>query len=186
MPTPFDRLAPPPTVYPPTQADQGAQVFYYYCMVCHGDRGQGLTPGFRSLLGVPDNNCWAHECHASNRIDGAFRLPRVVPAVIGKGALSGFKTGLNLYDFISTEMPYQAPGMLSQTQYWQLAAFLLRSNGYYLGALPLNAGPAQAIHLDAPPPSAGQDRTFGASVIAVTVLIVAAGAWWWLRRRKDA
>ena len=41
-PTP-DRLAPPPTVASPAQADVGAQVYWLNCQPCHGDRGQGLT-----------------------------------------------------------------------------------------------------------------------------------------------
>jgi len=49
MPTVQDRLAAPPTVYPPTQADQGAQVYWFVCMVCHGDRGQGLTDEWRMV-----------------------------------------------------------------------------------------------------------------------------------------
>ena len=43
-PTPtLDRLAPPPTVASPTQADVGAQVYWLNCQPCHGDRSQGLT-----------------------------------------------------------------------------------------------------------------------------------------------
>ena len=53
-----DRLAPPPTVYPPTQAGDGAQVYYQVCMTCHGHRGQGLTEAWRMSLDPEDQTCW--------------------------------------------------------------------------------------------------------------------------------
>src|SRR5512145_1826325 len=58
-----DRMAPPPTVDPPTQASQGAYVYWMVCMVCHGDVGQGLTEEWRTSLGPVDMDCWQSGCH---------------------------------------------------------------------------------------------------------------------------
>ena len=140
-----DRLAPPPTVYPPGQADLGAQVYYQVCMVCHGDRGQGLTDEWRNVLPPPDNNCWQSRCHAANHPVGGFVFPHLVPAVTGAGFLVSFGNAGKLHDFIQTKMPWQAPGSLKQDEYWDLTAFLMRLNGYNPGAAVLDAQSAGQI-----------------------------------------
>ena len=140
-----DRLAPPPTVYPPGQADLGAQVYYQVCMVCHGDRGQGLTDEWRNVLPPPDNNCWQSRCHAANHPVGGFVFPHLVPAVTGAGFLVSFGNAGKLHDFIQSKMPWQAPGSLKQDEYWDLTAFLMRLNGYNPGAAVLDAQSAGQI-----------------------------------------
>lgn len=145
-----DRLAPPPTVYPPTPADQGAQVYYYYCMTCHGDRGQGLTEEFRQYIGPPDTDCWKSNCHGPHHPPDGFVFPHYVPAVIGSGALTNFQTGLQLHDFIQAKMPYQAPGSLTEEKYWQLTAFLLRGNGIDPGRAPLTPERAAQLNIGTP------------------------------------
>ena len=140
-----DRLAPPPTVYPPGQADLGAQVYYQVCMVCHGDRGQGLTDEWRNVLPPPDNNCWQSRCHAANHPVGGFVFPHLVPAITGAGFLVSFGNAGKLHDFIQTKMPWQAPGSLKQDEYWDLTAFLMRLNGYNPGAAVLDAQSAGQI-----------------------------------------
>ena len=153
MPTVQDRLAPPPTVYPPTQADQGAQVYYQVCMACHGDRGQGLTDEWRNVLDPEDRNCWQSKCHASNHPPEGFVFQKYIPPVIAPGLLTRFATALDLHDFIQTDMPWYAPGSLSAEEYWQLTAFLLRANGYDPGQPDLNPQRAAQIPLRPYPPS---------------------------------
>ena len=145
------RLAPPPTVYPPTQADQGAQVYYQVCMVCHGDRGQGLTEDYLNLLDPGDRNCWQSHCHASNHPLEGFVIPKYAPAVIAPGVLEPFRTALVLHDYLQSRMPWQAPGSLSEDEYWQLTAFLLRANGNDPGPVALDKERAAAIGLGAKP-----------------------------------
>jgi hypothetical protein len=153
MPTVQDRLAPPPTVYPPTQADQGAQVYYQVCMACHGDHGQGLTDEWRQALDMPDQNCWQSKCHASNHPPEGFVFPKYVTPVIAPGLLTRFATALDLYAFIKNEMPFQAPNSLADDQYWQLTAFLIRANGYDPGKQFLDSHSAARIPLRPYPPS---------------------------------
>ncbi len=143
-----DRLAPPPTVYPPTQADEGAQVYYQVCMVCHGDRGQGLTDEWREALDPPDQNCWQSRCHASNHPVGGFVFPKYVPPVVGTHMAARFATGLDLYQYIKTRMPWQWPGTRSEEEYWQLTAHLLRWNGVDPGKQPLTPERAAELWLN--------------------------------------
>ena len=193
-PTPMiSRLAPPPTVYPPTQADQGAQDYYQICGVCHGDRGQGLTTEWRTVIGAGTaENCWQSHCHGSVRPPDGFNFPKIVPPVIGSAVLNNFNTGRDLYYFLKLYMPYQAAGSLSDETYWDLTAFLLRANHYYPGNPVLNAQTAAAIHLG--PQATKPQEQVGSPwqswlpyLTATAVLLIVCSIWgiraW--RRRKN-
>jgi cytochrome c len=124
-PTPFRN----PTATPPSQGGHGHDLFYIYCMPCHGDSGQGLTDEFRLREYPPeDTNCWKSGCHGERPYDNGFKLPHTVPALIGANTLTKFATARNMYDFMRTAMPFSKPGSLSQEQYLQLTAFLLEQN----------------------------------------------------------
>ncbi len=167
----LNRLAPPPTVYPPTQAGDGAQVYYQVCMTCHGDRGQGLTEEWRMSLDPEDQNCWQSGCHHTRRPPQGFIFPREVPRVVGGGALVRFSTALDLHEFLVEKMPYQKPGSLTEAEYWQLTAFLLEKNGIAPPAV-LDAAAAAALPLRAAPPAARP--SIPASLIAAGVLVLLA------------
>lgn len=122
-------LEPPPTVYPPTQVSLGSQVYYQVCMACHGDHGQGLTDAWRGQLDPPDQDCWQSGCHNPRHPPGGFVFPKAVPPVVGPGFVASFGTAQDVHDFIRSKMPFQAPGSLSEEEYWQLTAFLLSANG---------------------------------------------------------
>jgi len=151
MPPFPERLAPPPTVYPARQADEGAQVYYLVCMACHGDKGQGLTEEWRNVLDPADRNCWQSKCHAANHPPEGFVLPKYVPPAVGPGLLSEYGTALNLHDFLKARMPWQAPGRLSEEEYWQLTAFLIRQNGLDPGDMPLDPQSAKLLSLKPEP-----------------------------------
>lgn len=146
-------LTPPPTVYPPSQAGNGAQTYFYICLVCHGDRGQGLDE-WRKELKPPDNNCWQSKCHDPNHMQFGFTFPHQVPALKNPGMLLTFQNALKLHDFIKKEMPFQSPGSLSETQYWDLTAYLLQMNGVNPGPQPLSAANAEKVLLVSPAASA--------------------------------
>ena len=147
MPPLPKELSPPPTVYPPTQISLGSQVYYQVCMACHGDHGQGLTDQWRAALDPPDQNCWQSGCHNPHHPPGGFVFPRYVPAVISPGVVARFANASELHDFIQTEMPWQAPGSLTDEEYWQLTAFLVSANGIDPGSQPLTAENAAAVRL---------------------------------------
>lgn len=138
-----DRLAPPTMPANPTQADEGAQVYYLNCMSCHGDRGQGLTDEWRAVYPEEDQNCWQSKCHGPNHPPDGFELVRFVPPVFGEGLLARFQNAAGLQRFIGTRMPWQKPGSLTEDEYWQVTAFLARVNGLYSGSEPL--GPQNAV-----------------------------------------
>ncbi len=193
------QLEPPPTVYPPAQADNGAQVYYKVCMVCHGDQGQGLTDQFRSLLAPRDQNCWQSGCHSNRHPLDGFVFPKIVPAVVGPGVLTRFHTALQLHDFIQSAMPWQAPGSLSADQYWQLTAFLLRAKGYDLQNLILNQENAgdlvlastsegKPILIDTRKNSSllsnSSDLEIGTFVAGIAILAGSIGFWFFRRARQ--
>lgn len=150
-----DRMAPPVLPQDPTQADLGAQVYYQNCMSCHGDRGQGLTDEWRAAWAEGDQNCWQAKCHAANHPPNGFELVRYVPPVIGEGRLARFQNAAMLQDYVSTRMPWENPGRLTEDEYWQVTAFLLRANGLAKDQEPLRPQNATEFSLDT---IDGQDR----------------------------
>ncbi len=132
-PTPqpgLDRLAVPPLPESPTTVDIGRRLYYFHCMPCHGDRGQGLTDEWRQVWVEDHRNCWARGCHAGKSETDAFYLPHYVPPVIGSPfVLHAFPTAEDLFAFLEEKHPPQRPGALSETEYWALTAFLLHENG---------------------------------------------------------
>jgi hypothetical protein len=137
-----------PTATPPTQGGHGHDLFYIYCMPCHGDRGQGLTDEFRNRQYPPeDTNCWKSGCHGNRPYDNGFILPKTVPALIGANTLTKFATARNMFDFMRTAMPFNKPGSLSQEQYLQLLAFLLEQNNLVPAGVQLAPDSLQQIAL---------------------------------------
>jgi len=128
-----------------TQADVGAEIYRLVCQDCHGDRGQGLTDGWRAEWAPEDQNCWQSKCHASNHPPEGFILPRHVPALIGPNTLLAHQTVLDLQNFIRNRMPWHDPGNLQEVEYWQVTAYLIRERGLASGDLPL--GEAEAANL---------------------------------------
>lgn len=139
QPTPtIDRLAAPPTVENPTQADEGAQLFWLHCQPCHGDVGQGLTDEWRAQYPPEDMNCWDSGCHGRRPYENGFTLPTAVPAVVGETSLTKYETMGQVYSFMVAAMPYQDPGHLSEEEYLAIAAFLARAHDVWDGT-PLTA-----------------------------------------------
>lgn len=182
MPT-MGLLTPPPTVYPPAQVDNGEQIYFYRCLVCHGDRGQGLAE-WRKLLDPPDNNCFQAECHAKNRVVGSFTFPQDVPPVISPGVLRQFGNAQRLYDFIHKYMPYQDPGVLPEEDYWALTAYLMRENGVKPPQR-LDAANASQINFTPPvtPIQSGPPFSVIFLVIGGVILIGLLVFLWFLYRR---
>jgi S-disulfanyl-L-cysteine oxidoreductase SoxD len=89
--------------YTDAQADVGQTVFASQCAICHGDKLEG----------------------------------KVGPALAGEQFLSVSQyqelTAGFLYKTISRQMPKNAPGSLSKTQYLDVLAYILKVNGYPAG-----------------------------------------------------
>ncbi|UCC65194.1 MAG: hypothetical protein JSV36_09235 [Anaerolineae bacterium] len=137
MADPFERLKRPPMSDPPTQVELGHYIYYLSCMVCHGDRGQGLTDEWRTVLDPADRNCWQSKCHAANHPPEGFEIPRAAPAVIGPGTLTTYQTAADLFEYIRVTMPWPYPGLYEDEEYWNLTAYLADANGVAWGPEPL-------------------------------------------------
>jgi alcohol dehydrogenase (cytochrome c) len=73
--------------------------------------------------GVFSSDC--SSCHGDNG------QGRTAPAVIGSDqALAKYKTAQGLLSFISSNMPFNAPGSLSAQQYLEVTAYLLVQNNF--------------------------------------------------------
>jgi quinol-cytochrome oxidoreductase complex cytochrome b subunit len=174
LPT-FDstRLAQPPTVYPPAQADTGAQIYWGMCMSCHGDRGQGLTEDWANSFPPEEKNCWDSGCHASDAPENSFEIPQTgIPALAGAGTLTRFSNSFELYRFIIENMPFFRSGSLTSGEAWSLAAYILRMNDREAVGFTLDesSGAAISVHHKVTPP---KSQTPG-GLILVGVLILAA------------
>ena len=187
-----DRLAAPPTVASPTQADLGAQAYWLNCQPCHGDRGQGLTDEWRAQYPPEDQNCWDSGCHGRSPYEDGFKLPEIVPALIGPQALARFDTAQSLQSFISGNMPFQAPASLSDEEYWQLTAYLLHANRVEWGGPTLDSTVAANVRLRPEPPTASVEEPNSISVrragwlgIGLVVGGLSLALWGWRRRKKS-
>ena len=150
LPTPlgYDRPGPPPTVFPPSQSDNGAQVFWGMCQDCHGDRGQGLTASWRAAFPPEYQDCWESGCHGENPTENSFEIPKTGgPALAAPGALPQFSTVFDLGIYIKNNMPLSPTGSLTEDQTWELAAFLISLNEREIGNLNLSGTNSAAIPL---------------------------------------
>jgi hypothetical protein len=204
VPTPtIDRLAPPPTVENPTQADEGAYLYWLNCQPCHGDVGQGLTDEWREQYPEEEQYCWGRGCHGERPYENGFTLPQEVPALIGDGSLARFETMGQVYHYTRVTMPFNLPGSLDESEYLAITAFLAREHEVWQG-VPLEADTVEQARLrgvpvELPPdvhqgtpapqePDASPLATPPASALPWLLLVVLAlflgGSWLWIRRRQ--
>lgn len=140
------RLAQPPTAYPPSQADNGEQIYWGLCSPCHGDRGQGLTGEWRNSYGPAERDCWQAGCHGNDFPDNSFKIPETgAPALAGPGKLSRFSNAFELQYFIQQKMPFFPTNSLTTEETFALTAFILRMNGKQTGNLILDNVNSAAI-----------------------------------------
>jgi len=170
----YNRPARIPTVYPPSQADNGAQAYWGVCQDCHGDQGQGLTADWRSTFAPEYQDCWAAGCHAQDAPENSFTIPEAgAPVLAGPGALPGFPTAFELGTYIQESMPLVPNGSISADQAWELAAYLLFLNNNELDQLTLSGTNSAAIpiHQEVKLP----ESEYPGTLVLALVLFLAAG-----------
>jgi hypothetical protein len=129
----------------PSPADLGRMIYYYNCMPCHGDQGQGLTDGFRQTWVEDHRNCWERGCHGGRVEDEGFPLPTSIPAVIlPTGGLSRYPTFNDLVVYLQTTHPPQHPGGLPVQDYHNVSMYLWLAN-QRLTPTPLESIPQAVI-----------------------------------------
>lgn len=143
------------------------------------------------------------KCHGKF-LEGNGGVPRLAGS--GSRVRSNYTNAKNLYEFISTAMPMDAPGTLKKEDYWAIVAFAWAANGMDPGttigpdnaaqltweARPTAASKAQGTA--APGPSGGSQGGAGAGGVspvamaaAAAVLILAAlGVGFGVARRSRA
>lgn len=102
-------------VAPATFADQvalGQTLFGEHCSKCHGASGEGKDAP--RVVGLDK---------------GALPLD---PPATAKYRKNKFTTVLDVAEFATKNMPPDAPGSLSEEQYWAILAFDLKANGIEL------------------------------------------------------
>ncbi len=192
MPTP-DRLAQPTLPAEPSQADKGAQVYWLSCLPCHGDSGQGLTDEFKQTYPEEDRNCWKSGCHGNNPYERGFTIPKVIPAIIGPGALQKFPDALGLRAYVFAAMPFWKPGSLTDEEAWQVTAFLLRENNLRTSRDDLNESNAALISVGTPPtplptplsaPPTGEKSSLALLILVGVVALAPPFILLWIFRKK--
>jgi hypothetical protein len=125
----YDPLSIPVLPKNPTEFDRGKNLYYYHCMPCHGDVGQGLTDAWRMVWEEDHRNCWGRGCHGGRLKDEGFPVPTVVPAIIAPtGLLAKYPDLESLVSYLQETHPPQRPGKLADAEYHALAVFLWLSN----------------------------------------------------------
>jgi mono/diheme cytochrome c family protein len=201
----IDRLAPPPTAAAPTQADDGAQLYWLHCQPCHGDVGQGLTDEWRAQYPPEDQYCWDSGCHGERPYENGFTLPFTVPAIIGDGTLTKYQTAGALYRYIQVAMPFWNPNSLTEEEYLAITAHLMQAHDAWAGT-PLTAETMDSIVLPAglaaaqaapaalaatpaalPAPAGTSSNNRGIVLwggLALAIVALAAGVWLWQRLNR--
>ena len=125
----YDPLLVPVLPENASASEFGKYLYYFHCMPCHGDHGQGLTDEFRQVWVEDHQNCWGRGCHGGRPQDEGFPIPTVVPPVISEAdALRGFGDFASLQAYLHDTHPPQFPGKLSDREYHALTAYLWESN----------------------------------------------------------
>ena len=84
---------------------------------------------------------WYSMCHGLDGEGGEG------PALASRRGIAAFRTAGRLFDFISTSMPQDFPGLLHDAEYYDLVAFLLDWNDLNPDALPIDPTTAPEIAL---------------------------------------
>ncbi len=125
----YDPLAEPPLPPNPTEYELGRNLYWHWCMTCHGDKGQGLTDEFRGIWDPDHQNCWGRGCHSGRPGEMGFPIPTVVPALVDENHLARFASLQELTDFLEATHPPQSPGSLKNEEYQAIALFVFTMNG---------------------------------------------------------
>jgi len=127
------------------QVLRGAEAYYQYCAVCHGDTAKGLD---EARLAFPEEHQNCERCHrpsasplySDNEWAGRRAFSIGVAPALHKNktlemqdktadVLTAFPNGLVLYSYIKAVMPRHAPSSLEDETYLDITAFLLEANG---------------------------------------------------------
>src|SRR5574338_428699 len=174
-PTPtYDPLAEPPLPENPTEYELGRNLYWHWCMTCHGDKGQGLTDEFRGIWDEEHQNCWGRGCHAGHPGDTGFPIPTVVPALVSDARLAEFASIQELSAFLKATHPPQSPGILKDEEYHAIARFIFTLNERSLIDFPATDTPVPtltATPIPVAPPAHTEISVFAAMILAMLLAV---------------
>ncbi len=108
-------------------------------LLAAGTASQAARPGgFTQAQAAHGSAVYAAHCTACH---GASLAGESGPPLVGPGFAKSYETNQpvsELYDFISKQMPYNAPGSLSGRDYLAVTAYVLAKNGYPAGDVALS------------------------------------------------
>lgn len=115
------------------KAAPGGELFDRECAGCHGKRGEGLSnaPGIIGAGALPEfprdkslSTNPAMSNNASQQAGDTTRPP-------GAPSRDAFRTGKDLFDYVSTRMPLpkSKAGTLKPEEYWAITGFMLIAHG---------------------------------------------------------
>ncbi len=172
-PTPtYDPLREPPLPLHPTEYELGRNLYWHWCMTCHGDRGQGLTDEFRRIWDPDHQNCWARGCHSGRPGETGFPIPTVVPPLVDEDHLVQFSSQEALADFLKATHPPQKPGILKREEYQAIALFVFTMNGRASGGAPITEIPTPILTQTLPLSRVSNLRSFRASAIVILIIAI--------------
>jgi mono/diheme cytochrome c family protein len=137
---------PQTTNFDAAQVAFGRRIYTQWCATCHGDKGQGLAI-WRYSWDEKHQNCTQAGCHGARRGEGGFTMLAVPSALMGENTLMKFATAAALHTFIRATMPFQAPGSLSEEEYWAVTAYLADQHRADAGGKVLDTGTAASVRL---------------------------------------
>jgi hypothetical protein len=169
-PTPtYDPLDEPPHPDYPTEYELGRNLYWHWCMTCHGDRGQGLTDEFRGIWEPEHQNCWGRGCHAGRSGDTGFPIPTIVPALVDDTHLAQFASVQELSDFLKATHPPQSPGILKNEEYRIISLFVFTLNNRPLIEIPSTATPA---FISTGASNLSQEPKWGGNFVTVNIIVI--------------
>lgn len=110
----YGQAAGTPVTFTTAQVTAGASAFQAHCSTCHGTQLEG---GAGPALSGPNFKT----------------LSTKVKATVS-----------DIFTYMTTNMPMNAPASLSHKEYVNILAFILSKNGYHAGGAPLSYGGASA------------------------------------------
>jgi hypothetical protein len=173
----YDPFVETPLPLNPTELELGQNLYWHWCMPCHGDKGQGLTDEFRGRWEPDHQNCWARGCHAGHRDEEGFPIPTVVPGIVNEDHLSQFSSLQEFASFLKATHPPQSPGVLRDEEYHAIALFVFTMNGRAIeNGIPstVSAPTPTATLAPSPSPAPIAESTAGLSPLLVGAVAVAA------------
>jgi hypothetical protein len=102
---------------------------------------------FEGVSPVQLQRCWDVKTSSAS----GFQLPQHEPPAMRLGTLARVQTGAELYEYLRMQMSWQAPGILSDEEYWQISTFLAQALGAHPGDEPLTIEQAVGLRLHATP-----------------------------------